>query len=44
MNDLKKLFIIILRSLRPWRLRERYSEFPLWLCRTIFTPDKVLTA
>jgi hypothetical protein len=33
MNDLKKLFIIILRSLRPWRLCGRYSELQLWLCR-----------
>jgi hypothetical protein len=33
MNDLKKLFIIILRSLRPWRLCGRYSEL-LWLCGT----------
>src|SRR5262245_10030571 len=30
---LKKLFIIILRPLRPWRLCGRYSEFHLSLCR-----------
>jgi hypothetical protein len=38
---LKKLFIIIFRSLRPWRLCGRYSEFQLWLCRAQ-TPTMVI--
>jgi hypothetical protein len=38
---LKKLFIIIFRSLRPWRLCGRYSEFQLWLCRAK-TPAMVI--
>src|SRR5215475_10072132 len=31
-NYVEKMFIIIFRSLRPWRLCGRYSEFQLWLC------------
>ena len=40
-NYLDKLFIIIFRSLRPWRLCGRYSEFQSWLCRAK-TPTMVI--
>src|SRR5262249_29559859 len=46
---LKKLFIIIFRSLRPWRLCGRYSEFHLLAlpCQNAdhgYAPDKLPTA